>query len=1066
MKKQTHPTQNPFHARPNRGKQLLAAFSMLLAARIALAQPVINSVYPPQLNERAGDHVAFTVQASGTGTLSYQWYKDGSLLAGQTGASIVLTNIQTGDGGDYGATVQDSTSAYASNFATLNVTTNYLPVASSNLVIVRLGDGAQNLSGATGNTIYLDQYSTNGNYISTIQIPDNLPGLPYGVGTNKTVYGSSSLILPGAGGDSINQGVLTLSADGQSLTIGGYQLAYPFTGADVTAGGATLVRGIYTINGFGYYSLAYTNYGLYNGGNHTLRSAFTLDGTNFWTTGQAGSVSGLKYVNKTVATYANGSGVPNVTASTTGPRVVQVANGNLIFSDAAAGTHGIWAYSGLPEPAAGGTATGGTVVISEGGQPNDFAISPDGNTVYIADSQSFQGSGVEAGGIQRWDYGVSGYAWSYTLPTTATNGAQNLVAYFPPDVGTWGPGITGAVIYATPSTTTNNVVVSIADTGSGSTAATFVAGGPRQVFRGLRFGPTVVESVSISGQPQSQAVSVGNTAVFSVATLGTPPFFYQWQFNSANIAGATQQTLTLTNVQIANSGNYSVLVSNLSSLEASSSAFLTVNLGPPVITANPQSWVEAAGDHTAFSVKASGATPINYQWFYNGAPVPGGTNSSLVLTNVQLANQGSYYVTLTNAVGWTNTSPATLTVTSSPRPLSSNNLVVARVGDGSQTLSAATGNTIYIDQYSTNGTYVSSIQIPDEGAGLPYGYGAGANSSSSLNLPPGSNPILVAGAGSDAPYEALLTLSADEASINFAGYLQAYPYNGGDVSYIGQTAAGNSTNNWRGIGGVSAYGYYTLDYTNSGLFSGGSHQIHSAVTLEGVNFWSAGEAQNDGVKFVSTADSSYANGVGVPQIVSSGPGPRVVQVINGNLVFSDASATPPGIYAAENGGTPALGKNGSTNSVLLLNEGGSPVDFVASPDKRTIYISDDRAFTGANSQGGGIQRWDYNGSGYSYSYTLSTGTNAVGALGLTAYFLPATTSWGSGVTGATLFATTAEQPNNRLISVVDNGSGSTPSTLAVNGANQRFAGIRFGPSVVVPGIYTNPQPASAFSDRA
>ncbi len=1036
----------------------LAGSLAWLGAQVATAQPVINSFYPPTLTERAGDHVAFTVSATGSGALTYQWYQNGELLPGQTNAGIVLTNIQTSSSGQYGVTVTDASANYASNSATLNVSSNYLPLSPTNLIVLRLGDGVQTLTSSNGNTIYLDQYTPAGSYVSTIQIPDNLPGQPYGVGANKTVFGSQSLILPGTGVDAANQGVLTLSGNQQFLTFGGYLLPYPFTNSDVTAGGSAYVRGIYSVNAYGYYSLVYTNYGLYNGGNHTLRSVVTLDNTNFWITGQAGSVSGVKYVSATNTLYATGSGVPNITGSTTGPRVAQIVNGNLIFSDTNTAGNGLWAYSGLPEPADLGIATGGTLLLNEGGHPNDFAFSPDNNTVYIADGLP-NTNGVQSGGIQRWDAnGAGGYTNSYTLaPTTGTNGAQNLTVYFPPTVSSWGAGVTGAIIYATPTGVTNNSIVSITDTGAGSTAIPFVKAGPNQALRGLRFGPSAAAGISIATEPQSQTNSLGNNAVFSVTAAGAPPYFYQWQLNGANIPGATSPTLILTNIQLTDAGTYSVIVSNPAASATSDAAVLTVVQGALVITAQPQSRVDTVGDHLALSAQLIGSPPISYQWFDNGSAVPEATNSALVFSNVATGDAGTYYLQVINQFGSTNSATVSLKVTTASPFLYSSNLIVARVGDGSQALSGATGNTIYLDQYTTNGAYLGSIQIPDQGAGLPYAYGAGSNESSSANLPLGSDPLIVAGAGNDAPYEALLTLSADNASLNFAGYVEAYPDNTSDVTYSGETAGGNSTNNWRGIGAVSAYGYYSLVYTNSGLYTGGNHTIHSAVTLEGVNFWSAGEAGTSGIKFFNTQNSAYAGGSGIPVVTSSGPGTRVAQILNGNLAYADASATPPGIYTALGGGAPELAKGGTAPSALFISEGGSPVDFAASPDGQTIYISDDEAFGGSSIPAGGIQRWDASGTGgFNYSYTLATGTNFAGATGLAVYFPPTITAWGAGVNGAILYATTAERPINRLISVVDAGANSTATTLQSSGANQAFAGIRFGPQIVPVGLYSDP----------
>src|SRR5204863_6946333 len=63
---------------------------------------------------------------------------------------------------------------------------------------------------------------------------------------------------------------------------------------------------------------------------------------------------------------------------------------------------------------------------------------------------------------------------------------------------------------------------------------------------------------SIVTQPASQTVAANGSATFTVVATGTAPLTYQWRFNTTNINGATSSSLTLTNVQLANSGSYSV----------------------------------------------------------------------------------------------------------------------------------------------------------------------------------------------------------------------------------------------------------------------------------------------------------------------------------------------------------------------------------------------------------------------------------------------------------------------------------------------------------------------------
>jgi hypothetical protein len=81
-------------------------------------------------------------------------------------------------------------------------------------------------------------------------------------------------------------------------------------------------------------------------------------------------------------------------------------------------------------------------------------------------------------------------------------------------------------------------------------------------------------SPMITSQPANIALLPGQTAVFSVSAQGTPPFVYQWSFNGTALSGATDSTLTLTNVQSSNLGAYSVLVSNAAGSTNSASALL------------------------------------------------------------------------------------------------------------------------------------------------------------------------------------------------------------------------------------------------------------------------------------------------------------------------------------------------------------------------------------------------------------------------------------------------------------------------------------------------------------
>jgi hypothetical protein len=77
-------------------------------------------------------------------------------------------------------------------------------------------------------------------------------------------------------------------------------------------------------------------------------------------------------------------------------------------------------------------------------------------------------------------------------------------------------------------------------------------------------------------EPLSQSVTEGATVNFSVSASGTTPLAYQWLRDATNIAGATNATLSLPNVQANQAGRYWVVVANLAGSATSQEAVLLV----------------------------------------------------------------------------------------------------------------------------------------------------------------------------------------------------------------------------------------------------------------------------------------------------------------------------------------------------------------------------------------------------------------------------------------------------------------------------------------------------------
>lgn len=69
---------------------------------------------------------------------------------------------------------------------------------------------------------------------------------------------------------------------------------------------------------------------------------------------------------------------------------------------------------------------------------------------------------------------------------------------------------------------------------------------------------SVMTPVSIVEDLTNEAASTGDTVTFSITTAGTPPIVYQWFFDGEVLDGATNASLTISNVTVANAGTYAV----------------------------------------------------------------------------------------------------------------------------------------------------------------------------------------------------------------------------------------------------------------------------------------------------------------------------------------------------------------------------------------------------------------------------------------------------------------------------------------------------------------------------
>jgi hypothetical protein len=127
---------------------------------------------------------------------------------------------------------------------------------------------------------------------------------------------------------------------------------------------------------------------------------------------------------------------------------------------------------------------------------------------------------------------------------------------------------------------------------------------------------------------------------------------YQWRFNGVNIPDATNAMFTIADVQVANDGDYSVMVSDNIGPTTSQNARLSV-LVVPVIVVPPMSQSVVQGGDVTFSAQVTGhPMPFTFEWRKGSLPlvtnVLNQTVGFFTLTNVQAAAAGNYRLVVKN----------------------------------------------------------------------------------------------------------------------------------------------------------------------------------------------------------------------------------------------------------------------------------------------------------------------------------------------------------------------------------------------------------------------------------
>jgi hypothetical protein len=902
---------------------------------------------PLSSGANVGGSYQFSVLASGTAPLGYQWRKAGVALAGGTGASLSLAVVQEGDAGLYDVVVSNAFGAVTSAGAKL-IVGNPPHIHSQPLSVSVNAGGAATLSvGATSLLPLLYQWRKNGVSIAganaatyrisatqaehtgnydvvvrnaSVGVTSEVATVSLNVGVKIATQPASVAVNPGAGA------VLSVAATGTG------PLRYQWSKGGVAIGGATAASyaiaaaqpshaGSYSVvvsNAVGSVSSAAATVtlnvpvsisvqpvggGVNPGGSRTL--AVVASGTGPLT--YQWRCNGLLLPKATGATYL----LTNAQAANVGSFDVVVTNvvGSVV-SKAATVTLNV-AVTISRQPVGLSVNPGKPfvfTVVAAGTGPLKYQWRRNGVAVAGAVAASYAVAAATAAQAGSYDVVVGNEVGNLTS-SAAVLGVNTAVAISKQPVslvvnpgaaavlsvqatGTapltyqWRKG--GVSVVGATQASLNLAAVVAAD------AATYdvVVGNPVGSLTSAPANLTVNLPVTILTQPQGAVLNSGASKTLTVSASGTAPLAYQWRKDGVVIAGATGAAYAVSSMQSAKIGVYDVLVSNPVGVVASAGATLTLN-GAPSILKEPAGVRVTAGSAAVFSVTASGDAPLSYQWRKNGAAIGGALNASLVLGGAQIADAGSYDVVVSNPKGQLTSRSASLAVGTPVEPvqITQQPVSLSILAGGSAAFRVVAGGTAPSYQWRRNGLPIPSatgavLLLPVASLGDSGEYGV----------------VVSNAAGSVTSTSATLVVSAP-VPVAFAARLEGVAVNPGGSTTVGVrvTGTGPFQYQWR-KNGVPISGASAADYTLIQAKDADAGEYDVVVTSPA------------GI-YTSNAARVQIN-VGVS--VSSHPSSKAV-LAGGSVAFSvSAAGTGPLSYQWSRNGVPLVGATGAVYALGVV----------------------------------------------------------------------------------------------------------------------------------------------------